>query len=41
MTNTHQPRAGIHLLILIVAVVIDLGGQAANIIEGLGDKISS
>ena len=26
MTNTRQPIAGINLLILIVAVVIDLGG---------------
>jgi hypothetical protein len=26
MTNTRQPLAGINLLILIVAVVIDLGG---------------
>jgi hypothetical protein len=26
MTNTHQPMEGINLIILIVAVVIDLGG---------------
>jgi ACR3 family arsenite efflux pump ArsB len=26
MVNTHQPIAGINLLILVVAVVIDLGG---------------
>lgn len=26
MTNTHEPIAGINLLILIIAVVIDVGG---------------
>jgi hypothetical protein len=30
MTNTHQPIAGINLLILIVAVVIDLGGMSGG-----------
>jgi hypothetical protein len=30
MTNTHQPIAGINLLILIVAVVIDLGGLSGG-----------
>lgn len=26
MTNTHQPIVGVNLLILVIAVVIDLGG---------------
>jgi hypothetical protein len=26
MTNTHQPIAGINVLILIITVVVDLGG---------------
>ena len=30
MTNTRQPIAGINLLILIVAVVIDLGGLSGG-----------
>jgi hypothetical protein len=30
MTNTRQPMAGINLLILIVAVVIDLGGLSGG-----------
>jgi hypothetical protein len=32
MTNTHQPIAGLNLILLIVAVVIDLGtiGGGAN-----------
>ena len=30
LTNTHQPIAGINLLILIVAVVIDLGGLSGG-----------
>ena len=30
MTNTHQPIAGINLLILIIAVVIDLGGLGSG-----------
>jgi hypothetical protein len=30
MTNTHQSIAGINLLILIVAVVIDLGGLSGG-----------
>jgi hypothetical protein len=30
MTNTRQPIAGINLLILIIAVVIDLGGLSGG-----------
>jgi hypothetical protein len=30
MANTHQPIAGINLLILIVAVVIDVGGLSGG-----------
>jgi hypothetical protein len=30
MTNTHQPIAGINLLLLIIAVVIDLGGLGSG-----------
>jgi len=30
MVNTHQPIQGINLLILIVAVVIDLGGLSGG-----------
>jgi hypothetical protein len=30
MTNTHQAIAGINLLILVVAVVIDLGGLSGG-----------
>ncbi len=30
MTNTHQPIAGINLIILIVTVVIDLGGLSGG-----------
>lgn len=30
MTNTHQAIAGINLLILLVAVVIDLGGLSGG-----------
>jgi hypothetical protein len=30
MTNTHQPMAGINLVILIVAVVIDVGGLSSG-----------
>jgi hypothetical protein len=30
MTNTRQPLAGINLLILIIAVVIDLGGVSGG-----------
>jgi hypothetical protein len=30
MTNTRQPIAGINLLILVVAVVIDLGGLSGD-----------
>jgi len=30
MTNTQQPIAGINLLILVVAVVIDLGGLSGG-----------
>ncbi len=30
MMNTGQPRAGINLLILIVAVIIDLGGLGGS-----------
>jgi len=30
MTNTRQPMAGINLLILIIAVVIDLGGLSGG-----------
>ena len=30
MTNTHQPISGINLIILIVAVVIDLGGLSGG-----------
>jgi hypothetical protein len=30
LTNTHQPIAGINLVILIVAVVIDLGGLSGG-----------
>jgi hypothetical protein len=30
MTNTRQPIAGINLLILVVAVVIDLGGLSGG-----------
>ena len=26
MTNTHEPLAGVNLIILIVAVIIDVGG---------------
>ncbi len=30
MTNTHQTIAGVNLLILIIAVVIDLGGLSGG-----------
>jgi UDP-N-acetylmuramyl pentapeptide phosphotransferase/UDP-N-acetylglucosamine-1-phosphate transferase len=30
MTNSHEPIAGINLLILIVAVVVDLGGLSGG-----------
>jgi hypothetical protein len=30
MTNTHQQIAGVNLLILIIAVVIDLGGLSGG-----------
>jgi hypothetical protein len=30
LTNTHQPIAGINLVILIIAVVIDLGGLSGG-----------
>jgi hypothetical protein len=30
MTNTHQPLAGVNLLILIVAVIVDLGGLGSG-----------
>lgn len=30
MTNTRQPIAGINLLILVIAVVIDLGGLSGG-----------
>jgi hypothetical protein len=30
MANTHQPMAGINLVILIVAVVIDVGGLSSG-----------
>jgi hypothetical protein len=30
MTNTRQPIAGVNLLILIIAVVIDLGGLSGG-----------
>jgi hypothetical protein len=26
MTNSHQPMAGVNLLILLIAVIVDLGG---------------
>jgi len=46
MVNTGQPTAGINLLLLIVAVVADLGGNAVDRFSadlyGLpGDPISS
>jgi hypothetical protein len=30
MTNTRQPIAGINLVILVIAVVIDLGGLSGG-----------
>jgi hypothetical protein len=30
MTNTHQPLAGVNLLILIVAVIVDIGGLGSG-----------
>jgi hypothetical protein len=30
MVNTHQPIAGINLVILIIAVVVDLGGLSGG-----------
>ena len=30
MTNTHQPIVGVNLLIIIIAVVIDLGGLSGG-----------
>ena len=37
MINTHQPLAGVNLLILIVAAIVDVGGLVAgNTIDGRG-----
>ena len=30
LTNTHQPMAGVNLIILIVAVIIDIGGLGSG-----------